>query len=98
MSLLDRITEIARGVVTTDLELKQMREQIAEVKQEMRSLQTTVNQLSERLTRMETLREADHAQLRAEVAEFKLEWERARLRQQHQAPSAALPQTPENTP
>jgi len=96
MSLLDRIGEIARSAVTTDLELRHMREQVAEVRQEFRKLESTVERLNqevqtmrERVARLEEARGADRAQLMGEIAQFKAEVERAQMRFVRQLPPAA---------
>jgi predicted nucleic acid-binding Zn-ribbon protein len=95
MSLLDRIGEIARSAVTTDLELKHMREQMVAVRQEFGDVEDTVEQMSrdiqslrERVARLEAMRDADRAQLMAEIAQFKTEVERAQMRFARQLPPA----------
>ena len=109
MSFLERIGELTKAVLTTDVELKQQRQMIDETRLDVRRQSESIQQLSkdlqqavkdvqrdfqaaneqllreirslsDRLTRLESLREGDRAELRAEIARFGAEVERAVLR------------------
>lgn len=96
MSFFDRLGELTKSLFNINLELRYLQEQQAQDRQAVRDLDTSLKQLardlqsvSERLTRLETIREADRAELRAEIARFNAEVERAALRmERRQLPPA----------
>jgi hypothetical protein len=69
MGLLDRLGELGKALLTTEAELRHLRDTLADIRQEVR----------ERLVKLETSRESDRSQLEAEAARFKIEVERAEL-------------------
>ncbi len=80
MSLWDRLAEIAKGLLTTDTQLKHLGDIVADVRREVRDLAHDMQDVRERLTRLEAGREADRAQAQAELSRFKAEFERAEMR------------------
>lgn len=86
MSLLDRLGEIAKSAATTDLQLKQLHEELDTMSRKVDILGNDLYDLRERVTRLEAQREADRAQMATEIERFKLEVERAELRLTRQLP------------
>ena len=80
MSLWERLAEITKGLLTTDTELKHLNSIIADVRQEVPGLTHDMQDVRERLTRLEASREVDRAQAQAEISRFKAEVERAEMR------------------
>ncbi len=80
VGLLERLAELGKALLTTEAELKHLRETLNEVRQDMRMLTADVQEVRERLVRLETSREADLARLEAEMARFRAEVERAESR------------------
>jgi uncharacterized protein involved in exopolysaccharide biosynthesis len=91
MSLLDRLGELGKALLTTDAELRHLRETLNEIRQEVRKLGDDMRDVRERLTRLETAREADRSQMAAELARFKAEVERAELRLTRLLPAQSEP-------
>jgi len=79
MSLLERLGELGKALLTTDAELRHLRETLTEIRQEVRKLADGMQEIRERLRRLEVSREADRSQMAAEIARFKVEVERAEL-------------------
>jgi len=80
-----------------DTQVKHLTETMGQIRQEAGQLKRDFHDLQERVTRLETLREADRAQMQAEIERFKLEVERAELRLSRLTPPAtptALPGSP----
>jgi predicted nucleic acid-binding Zn-ribbon protein len=99
MSLLERLGELGKALMTTDTELRHLRETMGEIRQEVRGLRDDVQDLRERIIRLETARGADRSQLEAELARFKVEVERAELRLARQTPPHNEPPAlPDKTP
>lgn len=95
---------MAKSIMTMDLELQHLREAVRETQQENRLLREDVrgimqglSDLSQRTVRLETQRDADRAQMEAEVARFKAEVLQAEARLSRLLPPPLLPppQTPE---
>ncbi len=74
MSLFDRLTEMGKAALTTDVQLQHQQAGLNELRMEFRTLAETVQKLGERVTRLETQRESDLARLQIEVerAEMRL--------------------------
>jgi predicted nucleic acid-binding Zn-ribbon protein len=86
MGLLERLGELGKALLTTETELRHLREIMGEIRQEVRSMRDDVQDLRERMVRLETARGADRSQMEAELARFKAEVERAELRLTRQIP------------
>lgn len=80
MSFLERIAEMSKNLLTTDAELKHLRQLLNETRLEVSRLALALQDIRERLVRLETMREADRAQLVAEIAKFQAEATRVELR------------------
>jgi uncharacterized protein involved in exopolysaccharide biosynthesis len=80
MSLMEKMTELGKSVLTSDVEFRQIRTTLAEVNQELKKVIERVNNLSERVVKLEVSREADRAEMAAELARFKIEVERAEMK------------------
>ena len=91
MGLLDRLGEIARAVMTTDVELRHVRDSLNDVRQEVRRLADDISDMRERLIRLEASRDADRSHLEAALARFKTEAERAELRLTRLLPPSSGP-------
>jgi predicted nuclease with TOPRIM domain len=94
VGLLDRLAEIGKALLTTEAELKHLRETLNEVRQDVRMLTADVQEVRERLVRLETSREADLARLEAETSRFKAEVERAESRLARLQPAPERPPLP----
>jgi predicted nucleic acid-binding Zn-ribbon protein len=90
--------DLGRAILTTESELRHLRDIMGEVRQEVREIKDDVQDLRERVVRLETGRGADRAQMEAELARFKAEVERAELRLARQLPSPEPPALPEKEP
>jgi uncharacterized protein involved in exopolysaccharide biosynthesis len=96
VGLLERLAEIGKLLLTTETQISHLSETLGDLRQEVRQLAADVKDVRERLVKLETAREADRAQLRAEVSRFKAEVERAELRLTSlRAPSDEPPSLPE---
>jgi uncharacterized protein involved in exopolysaccharide biosynthesis len=80
MSLLERLGELGKALLTTDVELRHLRETLNEIRQEVRKLGDDMREVRERLARLEASREADRSQMAAELARFQVEVERAEIK------------------
>jgi regulator of replication initiation timing len=80
MSLLERLAELAKSVLTTEAEMRHLRDGLSDVRQEVHRIRLEVQDLRDRLIRVEASREADRSHLEAQVARFQAEVERAELR------------------
>jgi predicted nucleic acid-binding Zn-ribbon protein len=80
VGLLERLAELGKALLTTEAELRHLRETLSDVRQEVRQLTENMHDLRERLVRLETTRAADRAQMEAAISQFKAEVERAELR------------------
>ena len=85
MGVFETLTDIAKTAITTDLQLKQLREELDEANAKVRRLGEDVVDLRERVVRLEAQRDADRAQLAAQIEVFKTVMERGANR------SRALP-------
>jgi uncharacterized protein involved in exopolysaccharide biosynthesis len=94
MNLLERLAEMTKAVLTTDAELRHQREMMSEMRQEVGKLTGGLQDVRERVTRLEALREADRAQNAAELVRFKMEVERAELRFSRLLPGHKDPSSP----
>lgn len=83
MSFLERLAELSKTVLTADVGIKHLSELLNETRLSVSRLELSLQDIRERLTRLETLREADRAQLAAEMAKFQTEVTRAELRLTH---------------
>ena len=88
MGVLDTIAEMGKSAITTDLQLKQLREELNKTGEKVDVLGRDLQDLKDRVTRLEAQREADRAGLAAEIERFKLLAERAELRLQKPLPPA----------
>jgi len=91
VGLLERLGEMAKAALTTDTELKNQREMMGDIRISVQRLEGDVGDLRARVARLETLREADRAQMSAELARFKAEVERAELRLARRLPPNTEP-------
>ena len=91
MSVLERLAELTRSLITTDTQLRQLKEEHQKIEREVSQLGLDVRDLRERVVRLETSREADRAQAAAEIARFKAEVERAELRLTRMLPPESEP-------
>ena len=94
MSLWERLAEIARGLLTTETEMKHLNAMITEMRRQDQDMSNEIQDMRERLVRLEAGREADRAQAQAEIARFKAEVERAEMRLSRLLP--APDEKPEN--
>jgi predicted nucleic acid-binding Zn-ribbon protein len=94
VGLLERLAELGKALMTTEAELKHLRETLSEVRQDVRMLTADVQEVRERLVRLETSREADLARLEAEVSRFKAEVERTASRLARLQPAPEKPPLP----
>ena len=100
MNLLERFGELGKALFNTRLELQHAREEQAKDRQDVKALgerlvalAKEVQELRERVVRLETQRDADREQMKAELARFMLDVERAALRQERsQLTSPLLPE------
>lgn len=76
MSLFDRISNFAEAAYTIDVQLKHQDEAIQETRGQVNALAAVVSELRERVTRLEAQRDADRAQLAAQLEVFKTVIER----------------------
>src|SRR5690349_10832108 len=91
VGLLERLAEIGKALFTTETELRHLRDTLSEMRPEVRGFGGDVQDLRERVVRLETARAADHAQLEAEMSRFKAEIERIVLRLRPASPGSAEP-------
>ena len=83
-----KIATIVHRVDSVTEDLKDFR---ASITVRVEKLESQTGDLRERVARLEASREADQAQMRAELARFKTEVERAELRWAMQLPSSTKP-------
>jgi predicted nucleic acid-binding Zn-ribbon protein len=86
VGLLERLAELGRLLLTTETELRHLREVVGEIRQDLRQVTGDVQDLRERIIRLEASRAADRDQMEAAIARFKAEVERAELRLSRLAP------------
>lgn len=86
MSLLDRLADLTQSILTTDLQLRQLRDSLVEIRQEQLRSSNEMLNLRKRVARLEAARDAERAQLaadrarmEAEMATYKAEFERMLL-------------------
>lgn len=91
MGLFERLAELGKAMLTTESELRHLRETMTDIRQEVRNLADDMRDMRERLVRLETARTADRTQMEAELARFKAEVERAEFRLSRQLPSTSEP-------
>ena len=53
MSLLERLAELSKALLTTDTELRHLRETLGEIKQEVSKVTSGLQDIRERLARLE---------------------------------------------
>ena len=94
VGLLERLGELGRALLTTEVELRHLRETLNEARQDVRMLTADVQEVRERLVRLETARETDLARLEAEITRFKAEVERAESRLTRLLPPSEPPPLP----
>lgn len=82
MGVLDRLEALARGFFTAETEIRVIREQQRQHRDEQVQLVAALQELRERVVRLETARDADRSHLETEISRFKLEVERAEVRLQ----------------
>lgn len=80
MSVLDRLLALGERLLTIDAEMRRQGEIVNEMKQKTDRLIELMQDTRERLARLEATRDADRAQLAAEVARFRAEYERAQMK------------------
>src|SRR5947209_20228290 len=80
MSLLERLGELGRALLTTETELRHLRDTLSDIRQEVRKVASDLQDVRERVIRLETSRDADRSQMEAEIARFKAEVARAEIR------------------
>lgn len=86
MSLLDRLVDLGKSAATIDTQIKHLQGGLDELRIQVRSLSDGLQDVRERLARLEAAREADRAQMITEIERFKIEVERAELRLARQLP------------
>jgi len=87
MTLYEQLSEATKSLFNIRFELSALREAHAELKRSQDELDTDLKRMgremfaiSERIARLETSRDADRAEMRAQTAQFGAEVERAALR------------------
>ena len=95
MSLWERLAELGKSMLTTDAQLNQLQSEMDSMQQQVHTLSDSVQDVRERVTRLEAAREADRAQMATEIERFKLEVERAELRLSRQLPTRPASQSEE---
>ncbi len=80
MGLLADLAKLAREVFTLSSEVARLRESLKELRAASGMQAVEINDLRERLTRLEAARDADRAQFKAELSRFMSEVERAEMR------------------
>ncbi|MBI3910471.1 MAG: hypothetical protein HY320_05990 [Armatimonadetes bacterium] len=98
MNVLERISEMTKGVFTTQVELAHLKEVRAEIRVETGIMRGEIRELRERVVRLEAAHEADHARMQADLARFMAEVERAETRLSHLLPAGEAPPRPEQGP
>jgi uncharacterized protein involved in exopolysaccharide biosynthesis len=88
MNIAERLGELVTSALTISADIKHLRDLLGETRQEVSALTRDVHDIRERVVRLETQREADRAQMAAELARFKAEVERAALRSGESGPRA----------
>ena len=89
MGLFADVAKVTRAVLTLDVEVARLREMLRETREATRSQTAEVRNVRERLARLEAARDADRAEMAAELSRFKNEVERAERRL-----TRLLPQSP----
>ncbi len=80
MGWFDKGFDVLKSNITIDVQLEHLRERASKIETRMDSLESGLNDVLQRLVRLETQRDADKAEMRAEVAQFKADVERAAQR------------------
>jgi hypothetical protein len=91
VSIFERLGELAKAALTVDTQLHQQQELLAGIRQEVLRIDRDVQDLRNRVIRLEAYRDADRAQMDAEMARFKLEVERAYTRLSRLLPEGSIP-------
>src|SRR5215475_5475831 len=93
-SILETLQKIATAVHRLDTLAEDVRELRTVVSARLERLEGQLADMRERLARLEASRDADRAQMQAELARFKMEVERAELRLTHLLPARGEQSTP----
>lgn len=80
MALFDKAFDVAKTNFTIDVQLEHIRSNIGKLETRAEKIESKLDDIVARLIRLEALREADIAQLRAEVSAFKSDVDRAAQR------------------
>jgi regulator of replication initiation timing len=62
MGLLERLAELTKALLTTESELRYLRDGLSDIRQEAQRIRGEVQDLRDRIVRLEATRAADHAQ------------------------------------
>jgi uncharacterized protein involved in exopolysaccharide biosynthesis len=92
--LLETLQKIATAVHRLDALAEDVRELRTAVSARLERLEEQLADMRERLARLEASRDADRAQMQAELARFKIEVERAELRLTRLLPARGEQSTP----
>jgi predicted nucleic acid-binding Zn-ribbon protein len=88
VSALERLGELAKALFTTETQLRHLSDEHQALEKELQQLSVDMRDLRERVVRLEASRDADRAEMAAEIARFKTEVERAELRLTRMLPPA----------
>jgi hypothetical protein len=91
VNLLERLGELAKALFTTETQLRHLQDEQTKLREEVKQLAADHKDLWQRVIRLETLRDADRAQMAAELSRFKIELERAELRLTRMLPKGTDP-------
>lgn len=99
MGLLERLAELGKAILTTETEMKHLRDSIGDRHQAVREIRVELRDVRERVVKLETSRDADRAQFEAHISRFMVEVERAELRLARlPSPRSEPPTLPEADP
>lgn len=87
MGWLDQTLEAAFSNFTIKQQVEHLRENLHKLEERVTRLEGKSDILTERIAKVENFREADKAQLKAEIAQFKFEVERVVQRQNQLPPT-----------
>lgn len=80
MSLFDRVNNFAKTLYTYEEQLKHLQNGLDEARQNIHNLGEHVQDIRQRVTRLEAERNAERREMEALISRFQLEVERAELR------------------
>jgi septal ring factor EnvC (AmiA/AmiB activator) len=80
MKILEEIGALVKAIITTRHELASQREALKKLEDQFDRIEASVNQVRERLVRLETMQDANRARIEADLARLLTEFERAETR------------------